>query len=297
MSAEVRKNTSQRMPAWWVHFPAAVCALLLTALLFGTFLGSLGLQVMTSRNLHERNALARDVVDQQMVRIGEDVNRLAAEYGFDPQDILPLIDRESVENLDREVVKWWTEFAATGRLAEEPYYVLTGADETLKADRGFTEQLESMKVLTTVDEIISRVNNAVQKSAMLFRALLVETVIRFAGERFNLTEIMKLLRLIPLITGMGSLTAAGLIALLMSRKIQTAGQYIGGAMTAAGLLTLLTLLLAKLLGIRQMISEASAALERQYAYLARTLTLEMIAGAVLLLLLGWLLMMMARKEY
>ena len=297
MSAEVRMKNNRRLPAGWVRFPAAICALLLTALLFGTVFGTLGLQLMTSRKLHERSAFARDVVDQQMIRIEEEVKRLAAEYGFDPMDILPLIDRESVETLDGDVVKWWTDFTATGRMAEEPDYAVQGADETLRADRGFMERIDSMQVIATVDLIISRVNKAVMKSAMLFRSLLVETVIRFAGERFNLTEIMKLLRLIPLIAGLGSLAAAGLIALLMSRRIQTAGQYIGGAMAAAGLLTMLTMIMIRLLGIRQMISEASTALERQYAYVSRTLTLEMLGEAVLLLLLGWLLMAMARKEY
>ena len=79
MSAEVRMKNNRRLPAGWVRFPAAICALLLTALLFGTVFGTLGLQLMTSRKLHERRALARDLGDQPMIRIEEEVKRLAAE--------------------------------------------------------------------------------------------------------------------------------------------------------------------------------------------------------------------------
>ena len=287
----------QRLPSKWARIPAAACALLLTALLVATFFSTLGIQIMTSRNLHERVALAGDVVERQMERIAEEVKYLAAEYGFDPEDILPLIERENVEQLDREIVRWWTDIASTGRLTEEPTFALMGADETLKADNGFTERLDSMMVQATVDLVISRVNTAVQKSTVLFRTLLVETAFWLAGDDISIPEIVKLLRTVPWIAGFGALAAAGMIALLMSRRIRTAGQYLGGALCASGLLTIFAMLLLKLLRIREMIAEASAALERQYVHLARILSIEMLAGAALMLILGVLLMAMARKEY
>ena len=68
-------------------------------------------------------------------------------------------------------------------------------------------------------------------------------------------------------------------------------------MAAVGLLTALTLLPVRMLNLRGMLAEASGALTAQSAHLERILTLESLGCAVLLIIAGVLLMLLAKKEY
>ena len=284
-------------PAKWVHIPAALLALILTVCLWGTQLSLVGLQTLTSTELHQRAAAAKDVVDLQMERIAGDVKDLAEEYGFSPEPVIELIRREDVEQLDRDIVTWWTGTTSTGKMGEEPEFTLEGAEKVLQADQKFAGGLDPLLAVSTVDRVVIQITACVKKSAVLFRDILVNAGVRMAGERLDLPEAVTLLKKVPLLAGMAALLCTGLIALLMSRRILTAGQYLGGALIACGLLAALGLLIMKSLNLRGMIAEASAALEAQYAHLSGTITLEVLGGAAVLILLGAGLMILARKEY
>ena len=83
-------------------------AVLLTLTLWLTQAGLLSLQVMTSRRLHERVVLEKEMVDRQMDRIAEKIVPIAEEYGFSAEPVTAAITRDQVEDLDRQVVAWWT---------------------------------------------------------------------------------------------------------------------------------------------------------------------------------------------
>ena len=152
-----------------------------------------------------------------------------------------------------------------------------------------------MQINGRVESVQTRVDDMVRKSGVLFRDQLMKAVIQKAGGRFDLREATALLKLLPWLGGAACLLLAGLIALMMSRKIQTAGQYIGGSLSACGLLMIGTLLLFRQLNLDRSIGEASLALQTQYLHLARIIRAEVIGGAIVLLILGGVAMAGAAK--
>ena len=288
------EQTKKIMPARGGHILAAALAVLLTLSLWATQLGAVGLWGMTSRKLHERVALDKGAVDSQMARIAAEIASIGAKNGFDPAPVIGAVTRESVEELDRQVVAWWTGFGATGTLEEAPTYHMD-LKETLEKDAGFIGALEAVTVNSTIEGIESRVDNAVRASAVMVRDELITGGMKRVEGRINLPRALEILRKLPALGGAASLLMAGLIALILSRKIQLAGQYIGGALSGCGLLMLLTLGLLKALGLGASIGEASAALQAQYLHLARIITLETIGVAALMMIVGGLLMAWAAK--
>lgn len=279
----MKKNPNLPAPAW--HVPAAFLAVLLTAALWAAQLGLFGIQVMTSRGLHERVALDGSQIDAQMARIAEELEPIAQEYGFSPEPVLAAIGREQVTGLDRQVVEWWTGLLSTGEMKEPPVF-RTDLQAVLQADERFIGGLNPLAVSSTIESVESRVGNMVRKTALLFRDQLIRAAFRKAEGMADIPKALELLKTAPLICGLAALLIAGLIALMMSRKIQTAGQYIGGALSACGLLMLLTLLLVRALDLRDMLGEASQALLSQYVRLAGIISLEVIGSAALLMAAG-----------
>ena len=291
MSGETKKLPSRGWTA-----PAYLCALLMTGALFLCLLSLLGLQMLTSPGLHERAALSGDAMDLQMTRIREKVTALGEEYGFDPEPVLALIPREDVEELNRQVIRRWTGALASGRTEEAPGFEAVGVEELLASGEAWIERPEDTVLRNRAREVTREVNSAVWKSAVLYRELLTETGFEMAGRRVNLPQTAELLRRAPVILALVFLLAAGLTALMMSRRIRTAGKYIGGAMSAVGLLLVLALALGTAMGIQRMIGEASALMEVQYAHTARVLRTELLGAALVLTTAGNLLMRRARKE-
>ncbi len=292
MSEEKRTG----FPSPGVRIAAAFFAWILTGCLLAATLSLLGIHAMTSSGLHTRVALGKDSVDRQMERIEEKIQKMAEEYGFAPETVSALITRESVEAYDREIVAWWTGAASSGTLPEEPHYEPEGIGEALNADEEFLRGREEAMIRVNSDSVEREIAETVEKSAVLFRDLLIQAGFRFAGDSVDLPMMVSLLRKIPVIAGLAGLLMAGLIALVTSRRIRTAGRYIGGAMCACGLLMILVTILLKLLNLRGMIAEASAAMETQFIHLARILNLETLGCALVLMVLGGLLMLSARKD-
>ncbi len=288
---------NRQLPSAGARILAALCALILTACLSATLASLLGVQILTSRGLHERAALSTEVVDLQMRVIEEKITALAEKENFNPKDILSLVTREEAEALDRKMAAWWMDALENGKMAEKPEFDLKGAREKLLADEAFVSGLDEMMISITADRIVMEAQRAIQGTAVQYRDSLVEAGLKRVRDQISLPKIMELLKRVPLAGAMGCLLAAGLIALLMSRKLMTAGQYIGGAMGAAGLLCVLAWFLLRQLNLQGMISEASEALSLQTAHLRGTLDLEILGTAAGLLLLGTLLMIPARKEY
>ncbi len=288
------KHAKKNLPARGWHVPAAVLAVLLTLALWATQLGVISMWALTSKGLHERVVLDRATVDAQMTRIAEAIAGIGAEYGFDLAAVQEAVTRESVEELNRQTVAWWTRFGAEGELKEAPAYHAE-LKNVLEKDQQFIGSLDEMTVNSTIEQVEARVDAAVRKSAIMIRDELLYGGIRRAGDRINIPKVLELVRKLPGLGGAACLLLAGLIALVLSRKIQLAGQYIGGALSGCGLLILLTLGLLKAMNLATFIGEASEALQSQYLHLARILTMESIGGAVFLMIVGGMLMTWAVK--
>ena len=289
--SEKKKN----LPARGWKIPAAVCALLLTVTLFLTQAGLIGIHVLTSRSLHERVALTDETIDTQMTRIGAAIDALAEEYGFKAEPVKAAVNREEIRELNRQTVGWWTGVTANGEAGELPSWYPSLAD-TLNADADFIASLNPMTVNSTIQSIESRVGQAGRKSVVLFRDEILNALLGRVKGRVDLPEMMGIIRILPLTGALVSLLLMGLIALMLSRRIPLSGQYIGGAFSACGLLMILEWVLVKTMNLRGMIGEASTALMNQYVHLARILTLEVLGGAVLMMVLGGLCMAWAEKS-
>ncbi len=294
MSGEKKNRT---LPGRGASFLAGLLAFLLTGTLLAALCSGAALFTLSSGDLHTRAALNAGAVDLQMDRIRENVTGLAEEYGFEAKPILDLITRESIEDLDREIAVWWTASAVSGKLGESPAYDLTAAESLLRKDEAFISSLDPMMVNATVQSILQEIGKSVKRSSVLFRDTLVQAAAGFAGKERNLPEIFAAAGRIPGIACAASLLLAGLIALLMSRSILTAGKYIGGALAACALLWLGCMGLIHTLDLGGMIAEASALLSAQFAQLSHDLTMLSFAAAAVLLIAGILMMVPAGKAY
>lgn len=291
MSRKIKRT----FPSGAARTGSALLASLLALCLFVFSFSLIGMQVLQSRDLHLRVALEKGTVDLQMERLRQNLTGIAEKNGFDPALAVDSISRESVEEYDRQIVTWWTGFAATGEMAEKPVYHTAALEEALGAAQEWTQTLDPMMVNNTIDAIRIQVETEVDKSAVLFRDLLVRMGVRFASRSINLPQMVEILGKVPLIAGLAGLLIAGLILLLMSRRMLSALWPLGGAVSACGLLDLFALILIRSANIHGLIAEASAMLANQYAHLARILTGEILAAAAGALVLGGVLMFLGRK--
>lgn len=288
------KKTKKNLPAKGWNVPAAILAVLLTMALWATQLGAVSLWAVSSQRLHERVALSQESIDRQMTRIAAEISAIGETHHFDPSPVTAAVTRENVEALNRQTVAWWTGFGATGELQEPPVYH-TDLKDVLVKDQGFMQGLEETTVNSTVEQVEARVDEAVRKSVVMVRDELIQGGLQRVTDRVDIPKVLEIIRKLPGLGAAASLLLAGLIALMMSRKIQLAGLYIGGALSGCGLLVLLTLGLLKALRLEASIGEASAALQAQYHHLARILTMESIGLATLMMIVGGLLMAWAVK--
>lgn len=276
----------RKMPCAAARVFAFLTALALVLTLGVTMAGLLGVQVMTSPALYNRAASNPEVLDRQMARIEEKIRQAAEEYGFAPETLIPLVRRESVEGLNREIAAWATDFGTRGKTGPLPVFYLSGGEEALRADENWTSGMDPRMVKSMAETITLRVSEKIRKTSVLFRDSLLQSLISKVGARLPLGTLFATVRKIPPVAALASLMLAGVIALLMSRNIRYAGRYIGGAMGACGLLMLLGLLMVKRINIQGMIAEASEIFAMQYRIVAGTLTWETVGMAAALILLG-----------
>lgn len=289
------KKNGRTRPARWLRVPVILCAMALTACLFLGLASLLTAQVMTSPALHERAATAQDVMDLQMDGIQQGLTELAEEYGFDPTDLTTLVSRDTVKELNLQIVRWWTGSLSEGELLESPSFTLEGVEEALSQDEAFMSQVDELVRHLTLEGIRNKASDIVRSSAIQFRELIVNLGGRMAGERADLPEIMGLLKQAAPLLLLTALLLSGLIALLLSRDIRMSFLYIGGAFSGSGLLMILSWALLKLADLPGMVAEASAALEMQVAHLGTMITLEMLGMAAVMLILGGLLMALSLR--
>lgn len=289
------KKIKGALPSGAARAASALLASLLALCLLVFSFSLIGMQALQSRDLHLRVALEKETVDLQMERLRQHLSGIAEKNGFDPALALDSVSRESVEEYDRQIVTWWTGFTATGEMAEKPLYETGKLADTLGADQQWVQSMDPMMVNNTIDGIRNDVESEVEKSAILFRDLLIRMGVHFASRSINLPQMVEILGKVPLFIGLAGLLIAGVIALLCSRRLASALWYLGGAVSACGLLDLFMLILIRSANIHGLIAEASAMLANQYAHLARILTGEILAAAAGALVLGGVMMFLGRK--
>lgn len=273
------KLLQRQMPGAASHVFAVICTLLLTLFVF---LGSCMLLVsnlLTNREMHCQIAGSPEIADAQMDAIGRRIKYIAEENKVKEKDIMP--SRESVQNYGVQIVDWWM-----GLIKQDPVLKIPSYDPDYDADNGEEAPEE------TEDRIVDAVQRAVFPLRRELLDIGVPLVLKYA-DLYNYS------RYIPHITAalwLMALFAAGLIALLLARRLFVSLQYIGGGLGAAGLLVACVPLLIKCIGLEPWLAQANTILLSQYSMLTRMITVWTLILGIILLIAGLTCIGVYRKK-
>ena len=99
-----RNTTAQPGPV--AHGICVVLCLLLTLCLLAAGLALPAVRLLTDRDFDLSVAQDTAVVDAQYARIGEKIDALAAQYGFEPKTVMDLVTRERLLDYHAQMVDW-----------------------------------------------------------------------------------------------------------------------------------------------------------------------------------------------
>ncbi|MGN0778819.1 MAG: hypothetical protein ACI4MJ_06700 [Aristaeellaceae bacterium] len=284
-------------PGRLAHTMAVLMTLLLTLTLFAAPLVWQAVRLMTDRQLHERVALDPAVTQAQMARITQAVEALAAEQSFAPSTVLELVTEDGVRAYNQEVIGWWM-----GLFQPDPVFAAPGWDpepvqEAVRADALFQETVPAtMRRTTARDQVAYPVAKAVQSAVLPLRSQLVTLAMPAVLAKVDAPRLLSLLEKAPLLLAGVSVLLAGLILLVMHRRLCKGGMYIGSAMAASGLLTLLLIGGIVLLDPCGMVAQASSLLAMQLGLLGQQLAWPLLAGALAELAVGAGLMALHQRR-
>ena len=257
----------------------AACLLGWTAAAFSVSL--LAMQATSSRSLHESIALAPESLQAQRALIEERVGELAEQHHFSPALVMDRIDEETLKDLNRQVIAWWTEMASTGFAEPIPMWEGEGLPEALQQDPDFTRDLNTAQVRKLSNQVASAVKEAIQRASFPLRDEIFTQGVKKARSYADVPGIVHALRRLPTVFALLMGIFAGIVFLCCAAELREGVKYCGAAMGCAGLLSLLCLILFRVLNLPGMIYESSARLADQAARLTDRLTLEW-SGIVLL---------------
>lgn len=272
----------------------AACLMGWTAAAFSVSL--LAMRATSSRMLHESIALAPESLQAQKELIEERVGELAEKYHFSPSLVLDRIDEETLKDLNRQVIAWWTEMASTGFAEPIPMWEGEGLPEALQQDPDFTRDLNTAQVRKLSNQVASAVKDAIQRASFPLRDEIFTQGVKKARSYADVPGIVHALRRLPTVFGLLALFFAGLVWLLCAANLREAVKYSGAAAGCAGLLVLLCLILLRVMDFPGMIVESSARLAAQATRLTDRLTLEGAGIAVLWLAASFLCLWLSRRE-
>ena len=291
----MNSHIQKRKTGLAADFLGWIAAFLLVCTLTGMICGWTLLRITTDGSMHERIALRDALIDDQMEQLGQTADQLGESYGFDPMIIKDLLDRETVIQLNRQVIAWWTKMSTTGVPEEMPLWEGGAVRDRLMQDAAFQEKYD---VLTrdTAGKVVSELNGTLSRMVFPMREILITEGLQVIRRRAALTEILIFLQGIPLALTLLSGALAGWIVLLGAKHRSRMRQQLGSALGGAGLLSLCVLILFRMMNLSGLIMESSVRLAGQVRSLENVLTVEV--GIVILLLLtgGWLLLRNAAEQ-
>lgn len=291
----MNSHIQKRKTSLAADFLGWIAAFLLVCTLTGMICGWTLLRITTDGSMHERIALRDALIDDQMEQLGQTADQLGESYGFDPMIIKDLLDRETVIQLNRQVIAWWTKMSTTGVPEEMPLWEGSAVRDRLMQDAAFQEKYD---VLTrdTAGKVVSELNGTLSRMVFPMREILITEGLQVIRRRAALTEILNFLQGIPLALTLLSGALAGWIVLLGAKRRSSMRQQLGSALGGAGLLSLCVLILFRMMNLSGLIMESSVRLAGQVRILENVLTVEV--GIVILLLLtgGWLLLRNAAEQ-
>ncbi len=278
-----------RLPGRVAHGAAWVLTLLLTLCLTMTCLGWQAARVLTDASLHEGVALDSRVQSAQMARIEEKVAQLAADYAFQPETIMSLIDEESLADYNRQVTRWWMGLFQPEPELEAPSWDTSAMEQAVREDALFQESTAAnMRRTIARDKVAYQAGQAIRRAVLPVRADILAALMPTVTERVNLPALAHGVRLLPALCGAVACLAALLLLAVMHARLSKAALYLGAGLGAAGLCTLGLCLMAGLPGISGLVGQVSSLLALQLKLLGGALLRQagIFAAAALLLGMG-----------
>ena len=279
------------LPGRLAHTLAILLTFLMTLTVFAAPLAWQGVRLLTDEALHESVALDSAVNDAQMVRITNMVEDLAAEQSFDPATVLALVTPEAVRAYNVEVVHWWMGLLQPDPVLTAPEWDADALQDAVREDPLFQEAVSStLRRATARDKVAYPIADGIQSTVLPIRDQLVTLampkVLEKVSEKVDLYSLLDLVAKAPLaLMGVSALLAL-LVLALMHRRLCKGGMYIGSALSAAGLLTLITLGAVALINPCAMIAQASSLLALQAGLLLKKLALPLVIIAAAELAVG-----------
>lgn len=278
------------LPGKLAHTLAILLTLVMTLTIFAAPLAWQAVRLLTDKTLHESVALDSDVTDAQMVRITNMVEDLAKEQSFDPATVLALVTPEAVRDYNVEVIRWWMGLLQPDPGLTAPEWDAEAIQDAVRADPLFQEAVSStLRRATARDKVAYPIAETIQSTVLPIRDQLVTLAMPKVLEKVDAPRLVSLASKLPLALMGVSVVLALLVLALMHRRLCKGGMYIGSALSAAGLLTLITLGVIALINPCAMIAQASSLLALQAGLLLKKLALPLVIMAVAELAVGFAL--------
>ena len=289
------------LPGHLAHTLAILLTFLMTLTVFAAPLLWQGVRLLTDENLHESVALDSAVTDAQMVRITNMVEDLAAEQSFDPATVLALVTPDAVRAYNVEVVRWWMGLLQPDPVLTAPEWDAEAIQDAVREDPLFQEAVSStLRRATARDKVAYPIAEAIQSTVLPIRDQLVTLAMPKAlekiTEKVDLYGLLELAGTAPLLLMGASALLALLVLALMRRRVCKGGMYIGSALAAAGLLTLITLGTVALINPCAMIAQSSSLLALQAGLLLKKLAMPLVIIAAAELAAGLVLIAVHQRR-
>ena len=269
---------------------AWILTFLLTCFLVVTLLSTLAVQVLTSAAFHLRVTTDSGVIDDQLRHIYENVDLLAEEYGFSPDAVKEVIDRDELVRANTEIAAWWTLLLTEGDTGTIPRWYsaeLEGAvASSMKTE---TARIDSQTVVADLTEMVER-------TVFPLRETLVSTGMGLVNDRVDVPGLIRSVTKLPLLGLVLSLAAAGTIALMMGREIFHCLKYYGTAAAGTGLSLFAAGIIVLCMGPRAMVAQASIPLAGEMGSLLGKVGLEAGGAVIILLAAGYGCLILFRRK-
>ncbi len=270
----VRKNIGARLTergcAW-------VVTVLLTLFLTAAVLGSAVLQMMTSAGLHLSVAADNGMLDEQFRSICENIDLMAAEYGFSADAVKDTISREELEEINRKSAEWWTRLLTEGEDTTLPRWHNGSIEDVIYAEAEVRELRETPRT------IVTDLTEMIENTVFPVRETLIGFGTKIAKDKADIRGIVQTVRQVPLLCLALGLACAGLIMLLLGREMIRCLKHYGTAAAAAGMIVLAGCIAFLASRPTAIIEEASKGLAGEFGtMIGKTETGTCLAAAILL---------------
>ena len=282
-----RNTTAQPGPV--AHGICVVLCLLLTLCLLVTGLALPAVRLLTDRDFDLSVAQDTAVVDAQYARIGEKIDALAAQYGFEPKTVMDLVTRERLLDYHAQMVDWLLNLTQPDAVYTAPSFEVEGLVDAIKEDETFQESTSASRTSVARDKVAVKVCSIVEEAAVPLRLSLISLALGKVLPQLEVSRYAAYLPYVRWALAAVLLILMGLMALVMHKRTAKSLLYIGSGCAAGGLLLLIVGVLIAYVNLSTGAAAYSALLGMQLRTLLNALGRPYFAKAVILLAAGLVL--------